>query len=226
MTPWSEIEARACEKWGVNEVLEAQLPQVLEPEALNAKPDSWFFSAMTRRIFQAGMQHRVINERWPAFEAYFWGFDPEKLMLLSEEQLERAMFAPGLIKHWTKLRTIPINAGVMADISKRHEGFGRWLAEWPDEQLVALWRTLARQFERLGGMSGARFLRLAGRDTFLLTDDVVRALVLYGVVDTKPARKADLELVNRQFVAWAGESGRPMAHVSRILSQTVGLAGP
>jgi 3-methyladenine DNA glycosylase Tag len=224
MIPWSEIEGRAGEKLGSTKALEAQLPQVLSAEALAARPDSWFFSAMIRRIFQAGMQHRVINERWPAFEKYFWGFEPAKLMLLSEEQLEQAMQQPGLIRHWTKLRTIPVNAGVMADISKRHGGFGRWLVDWPDEDLVGLWRTLGKQFDRLGGMSGPRFLRLAGRDTFLLTDDVIQALQVYGVIDTKPTRKADLERINRQFVAWSGESRRPMAHISRILSHTVGTA--
>lgn len=223
MTPWSEIEARARDKCGAD-ALEAQLPQVLDKDVLAARPDSWFFSAMTRRIFQAGMQHRVINDRWGAFEEYFWGFEPHKLMLLSEEQLERAMQEPRLIRHWAKLRTIPVNAGVMADISKRHGGFGRWLAEWPDDQLVGLWRTLARQFDRLGGMSGPRFLRLCGRDTFLLTDDVIQALKLYGVIDSAPTRKADLERINAQFVAWAGASGRPMAQVSRVLSHTVGSA--
>lgn len=226
MTPWSEIEARATDKAGGTEALTAQLPQVLRPDMLAAKPDSWFLSAMTRRVFQAGMQHRVINERWPAFERYFWGFEPEKLMLLSEEQLEKAMLAPELIKHWTKLRTIPVNAGVMADISTRNGGFGRWLVAWPDDQLVDLWRTLAKQFKRLGGMSGPRFLRLAGRDTYLLTDDVVQALKVYGVIDDNPTRKADLERINRQITAWSGSSGRPMAHISRILSHTVGSARP
>lgn len=224
MTPWSEIEARASDKLGGAAALAAQMPPVLTPEVLAAKPDSWFLSAMTRRVFQAGMQHRVINERWPEFERYFWRFEPEKLMLLSEEQLERAMLEPGLIRHWTKLRTIPVNAGVMADISKRQGGFGRWLAEWPDHQLVALWRTLAKQFDRLGGMSGPRFLRLAGRDTYLLTDDVIQALTVYGVVDGKPTRRTDRERINRQIVKWAEASGRPMAHVSRILSHTVGAA--
>lgn len=226
MTPWSEIEDRARDKAGGSAGLEAQLPQVLTRETLAKKPDSWFLSAMTRRVFQAGMQHRVINARWPEFERYFWGFEPDKLMLLSEEQLEKAMLEPGLIRHWTKLRTIPFNAGILADISKRHGGFGRWLAEWPDRDLVRLWRTLGQQFDRLGGMSGPRFLRLAGRDTFLLTDDVIQALKLYGVVDSKPTRKADLEHVNRQFLVWSEQSGRPLAHVSRILSQTVGYAEP
>ena len=221
MTPWSEIEARAVAKAGAP-TLEAQFAEVLDSETLAARPDSWFFSAMTRRIFQAGMQHRVINQRWPAFEAYFWGFEPQKLMLLSEEQLEKAMQQPSLIRHWAKLRTIPVNAGAMADLSKRHGGFGCWLATWPDSQLVDLWQSLAKQFERLGGMSGPRFLRLAGRDTFLLTDDVIQALTLYGVIDSKPTRKADLQRINQQFVAWSQESKRPMAHVSRILSHTVG----
>lgn len=222
MTPWGEIEGSALDKLGGARALAEQLPEVLTLEQLQARPDSWYLSAMTRRIFQAGMQHRVINARWPAFERFFWAFDPEKLMLLREEQLEKAMLDPSLIRHWGKLRTIPANAAAMVDLSRQHVSFGRWLAGWPDEQLVELWRDLSKRFARLGGMSAQRFLRLAGRDTFLLTDDVVQALKRYGVVDDRPSRKADLARVNRQFVLWSAESGRPMAHVSRILSHAVG----
>lgn len=224
MTPWLEIEQNAQQKLGGAEALALVLPPVLDRKQLEAKPDRWFLSAMTRRVFQAGMQHRVINERWPAFERYFWDFEPEKLMLLSEDQLERAMLEPGLIRHWGKLKTIPANAAVMVDLGRQAGGFGHWLGAWSDEQLVLLWRGLARQFVRLGGMSAPRFLRLAGRDTFLLTDDVIQALMLYGVVDDKPTRKADLERINQQFGAWCRESGRPMAHVSQILSHAVGHA--
>ena len=221
MIPFAEIEARAQDRVGSAAALAELMPAVADAGLLERRDDAYYLSAMTRRIFQAGMRHAVINERWPVFEDWFWGFDPEKLMLLSEEQLEQAMQEPRLIRHWGKLRTIPVNAGQMRDVSRRHGGFGRYLANWPDSDITGLWQALARQFERMGGDSASRFLRLVGRDTFLLTNDVVAALKVYGVVDSKPTRKEDRWRVTDQFMAWKAESGRPMAQISRILSLTV-----
>ncbi|MFE8071607.1 DNA-3-methyladenine glycosylase I [Marinobacteraceae bacterium S3BR75-40.1] len=219
---WQTIEDLALVQLGSTEALEARLPAVTAKTELARLPDRFFLSTMTRRIFQAGMTHRVINERWPFFEEYFWGFEPEKLALLSEDQLERAMQETRLIRHFGKLRTIPVNASIMLDVSRQAGGFGRWLADWPDEDIVGLWRTLAKQFERLGGQSGPRFLRLAGRDTFFLNNDVVAALINLEIIPDKPSGRKAQEAVNRHFVDWMAESGRPMAHLSRILSLTVG----
>ncbi|ROU01622.1 DNA-3-methyladenine glycosylase I [Marinobacter sp. R17] len=221
MLSFQVIEDRAAARAGGPEALAGRLPAVRSSDELAALPDAYYLSTMTRRIFQAGMKHSVINDRWPAFETWFWGFEPEKLMLLSEEQLEAAMQNPDLIRHWGKLRTIPFNAGEMQRVSQLESGFGRFLADWPDEDLFGLWAWLGKRFQRMGGHSGARFLRLVGRDTFLLTDDVIAALQASDVIDSKPTRKADKQAVNDAFVAWRAQSGRPFAHISRMLSMTV-----
>lgn len=221
MIDFLAIQSRVLEKLGEDE-LRDRLPPVMTSQVLADKPDRYFLSAMTRRIFQAGMKHSVINDRWPFFEEWFWGFDPHKLVLLSEAQLEAAMQEPRLIRHWGKLRTIPVNASVMLELSGQYQGFGRYLADWPDSDIHGLWRDLAKRFERLGGDSGPRFLRLAGRDTYLLTPDVIAALKALDVIDGKPTRKEDRQRVTDQFVAWKASTGYPMAHLSRILSMVVG----
>ncbi|MGQ7275068.1 DNA-3-methyladenine glycosylase I [Marinobacter sp. V034] len=221
MLAFNVIEDRAVARLGSLEALQGLMPAVRSESELIALPDRYFLSVMTRRIFQAGMRHSVINDRWPVFEEWFWSFEPEKLMLLSEEQLEKAMQNPALIRHWGKLRTIPTNAARMLDISRENDGFGRFLASWPDADLFGLWAYLKKHFERMGGHSGARFLRLAGRDTFQLTDDVITALIASDAIDDKPTRKPDRERVNAAFMEWQAQSGRPLAHISRILSLTV-----
>ncbi|BES71094.1 DNA-3-methyladenine glycosylase I [Marinobacter nanhaiticus D15-8W] len=221
MLAFQVIEDRAAARVGGPKGLESRMPNVRKKEEIAAMPDREFLSSMTRRIFQAGMKHSVSNDRWPRFEDYFWSFEPEKLMLLSEEQLEQAMQNPELIRHWGKLRTIPFNAGEMYRISRAEGGFGKVIADWDDGDLFGLWAWLGKRFQRMGGQSGARFLRLTGRDTFLLTDDVIAALVTSDAIDEKPTRKADKQRVNDVFLEWQAQSGRPLAHISRILSMTV-----
>lgn len=221
MLSFRVIEDRAAARVGGPDALRGKMPGVRNTAELAALPDRYFLSTMTRRIFQAGMRHSVIDQRWPVFEEWFWQFEPDKLMLLSEDQLEKAMQNPKLIRHWGKLRTIPVNAGTLKRLSERHGGFGRYLAQWPNSDMFGLWQALSRDFERMGGHSGARFLRLAGRDTFQLTDDVIAALKASDVIDDKPTRRADREKVSAAFVAWQAETGYPLAHLSRILSMTV-----
>jgi len=64
-------------------------------------------------------------------------------------------------------------------------------------------------------------LRMVGKDTFLLTEDVVVALMAQGIVDKKPTSKADLQKVQSAFNDWQQQSGRPFCQLSRMLAMTV-----
>jgi 3-methyladenine DNA glycosylase Tag len=66
------------------------------------------------------------------------------------------------------------------------------------------------------------FLRFNGWDAFILSGDVVKALIREGVVDKPPTSIADMRAVQDAFNAWTKESGRPQHEVSRILSLSVG----
>ncbi|WYH44309.1 hypothetical protein WKI13_16010 [Teredinibacter turnerae] len=74
---------------------------------------------------------------------------------------------------------------------------------------------------QLGGMSGPYFLRMVGRDTFLLTQDVCAVLVAQGIVTKTPSSKAELKAVQQAFNVWQEESGRPFCEISRIVAMTV-----
>jgi 3-methyladenine DNA glycosylase Tag len=51
---------------------------------------------------------------------------------------------------------------------------------------------------------------------------VCAALVREGVVDKAPISKKDLAAVQAAFNRWHQETGRPYAHLSRILAMSVG----
>ena len=73
----------------------------------------------------------------------------------------------------------------------------------------------------VGGLSAPRFLRMAGKDTFVLSDDVVAALVAQGIVTKRPTSQRDLALVQEAFNAWQAQSGRPLCQLSMLLALTV-----
>ena len=74
----------------------------------------------------------------------------------------------------------------------------------------------------MGGNSAPRFLRMAGKDTFVLTPAVVTALNQWGAFKGEPKNKADRAKVQAIFNAWAKETGLPLAHLSMTLAASVG----
>ena len=81
---------------------------------------------------------------------------------------------------------------------------------------------LKKRAARLGGNSAQYFLRSMGKDSFILSRDVVAALLREGVVATEPKSQRDRRLVQEAFNHWRRESGRPLAQISKVLAFTVG----
>ncbi len=204
------------------EDVEALLPQVKSADELRNISDDRFLSEMQLRIFRAGLRHAVVNSKWPAFEEAFFGFDPFKISLMSDEQLENLMQNDQIIRHWGKIKSVRANALMVTEQAEQHGSFANLIADWPETDIIGLWAFLKKQGQQLGGKSGAYFLRQIGKDTFILTDDVVAALKAQDIIDKAPTAKRDLEKVQSCFNQWQQESGRPMAHISRLLSYTVG----
>lgn len=202
--------------------MEAFLPRALSPEELRRKEDGRHLSAMTQRVFQAGMQHAMVDARWPAFEEVFGGFDPEAMARIGPEQIASFLQDTRIIRHRTKLESIARNARFILDIRKEEgRSFGAFLADWPTTDIVGLWRLLGRRGARLGGRSAAGFLRLAGKDTFLLTSDVVARLKAAGVVHGEPTSQRDLQRVQAAFNQLQQASGRPLCQLSALLSLSI-----
>ena len=63
---------------------------------------------------------------------------------------------------------------------------------------------------------------MAGRDTFVFTGEVVRALGRWGAIDGDPTGKRDRQHVRDAFNAWADESDRPLCEISMILALSAG----
>lgn len=218
--PWLYDTVR--QRFATKEAMEAFLPQPLSAVELAQKGDDRYLSAMSQRVFQAGMTHSVVNKKWAEFEQVFWGFVPEKMVLLSPDHMDHFMQNEKLIRHRTKLQTIPKNAQFILDIQHEYGcSFGQFIADWPISDIVGLWRLLAKRGSRLGGRSAAGFLRLVGKDTFLLTSDVVARLVAGGYITHTPTSQRDLQQVQAVFNALHSESKRPLCQLSAMLSLSI-----
>lgn len=208
-------------RFGSVEALESRLPQPKSPAELAAVGDDRYLSLLSLRVFRAGLKHSLVDAKWPAFEEVFFGFDPEKVVLMGGERLENLMQDARLIRHLGKLKSVPRNAQMILDVARDYGCFGKLLADWPVTDIVGLWKLLAKRGNQLGGLSAPRFLRMAGKDTFIPTDDMVAALKAQEIIDKAPSSQKDLAAVQAAFNVWHEQSGRPLCQLSVMLAHTV-----
>ena len=219
VSPFATILDAARTRHGAA-ALEARLPQPKTAEELKAAPDDRYLSQMSLRVFRAGLRHSVVDAKWPAFETVFYEFDLRRVRAMPDEALEGLMGDARLIRHWGKLKSVRDNAAAMLEIASEHKSFGAWLAGWPGEDIVGLWEALAKRFSQMGGNSGPSFLRMVGKDTFILSPSVVSGLKRWAGM-APPKNRADRAAAQAVFNHWAGESGRPLCQLSLILAMSV-----
>jgi len=219
-TPFATILGAARTRHGAAAV-EARLPQPKAAAELAATGDDRYLSHMSRRIFQAGLKHSMVDAKWPAFEEAFYGFDPRRVRAMADEAIEALLGNAKLIRHWGKLKAVRDNAAAMIGVAEEHGSFGRWLAAWPGADIVGLWETLAKRFSQMGGNSGPSFLRMVGKDTFVLTGSVCAGLKHWGGLAGPPKNRGERAAAQKIFNDWAAESGRPLCQISLILAMSV-----
>lgn len=217
MKRFQPIIQRARDHQGGQFCLEEMMPTVRSPRALGQTKDDRWLAQMTRCVFQAGFVWRVVNHKWEGFEDVFFGFPPEKIVMLSPDQIDRFAQNPRIIRNRQKILGVQANAQFILDISQEHGSFGKFISKWPAHDLIGLFATMKKRGSRLGGMTGQRVLRNMGKDTFIITADVVRCLQRTGLdIGENPSTKRELGLIQNTFNEWHEESKLPYSHISRI----------
>ncbi|MET1255292.1 DNA-3-methyladenine glycosylase I [Aliikangiella maris] len=222
MEKFSQIYERAALRKGGKKALESLMPKTLTPDQISQLSDTVCMAEMTKKIFQSGFVWRVIENKWPGFEEVFWGFSPEKLALASDEQIERMATDKRIVRHLTKVKAVRENAYFIKIESKKHGGFAKLIADWPEAEITQLWLYLKKNGCRLGGNIGPYFLRAIGKSTFVISRDVSAYLIAHKIVDKHPTSQRDIKLTQQAFNLWQQESGRSLADISKIISMSVG----
>lgn len=219
--PFDEIFEIAADRKGGEKAFQASLPSPKTQKQLAAISDDRWLSQMSKCVFQAGFNWKVVDNKWPRFEEVFEGFDPARMAFKTDEDLESYLKADGIVRHGTKIRSIQQNAVFVTQIAQESGSFGKAIAEWPVTDYVGLLWMLKKRASRLGGNTGMYFLRFMEVDSFITSRDVVRSLIREGVVDQDPKSKRDMQAVQDAFNIWMEQSGRSLTQISRILACSI-----
>ncbi|MGF7005137.1 DNA-3-methyladenine glycosylase I [Aminobacter sp. BE322] len=227
MPDFGKIRVRAAERKGGEAVLGSLLGPAPDNAALAKVTDDRILSTMAERVFAAGFVWRVIEQKWPGFEEAFLGFEPRRLLFQPDDFWHDLASDSRIVRNPQKIRSVRDNAAFVDSVSKEHGSFGKFLAEWPADDQVGLTAYLGKHGSRLGGNTGQYLLRWLGWDTFILSQDMILALRDAGLdIGEAASSKKDLARVQMQINDWAAATGLPRAHISRILSKSIGVNHP
>lgn len=221
---FAKIMARAAERKGGEAVLKSLLGPAADNAALAKITDDRILSTMAERVFAAGFVWRVIEQKWPGFEEAFLGFEPKRLLFQPDDFWHELALDKRIVRNPQKIRSVRDNAAFVEHVSKEHGGFGKFLAAWPADDQAGLTAYLGKHGSRLGGNTGRYLLRWLGWDTFILSQDMILALRDAGLdIGEAATSKKDLAKVQAQINEWAAATKLPRAHISRILSMSIGV---
>ncbi|WP_170343678.1 DNA-3-methyladenine glycosylase I [Ruegeria atlantica] len=220
MRSFEEIFDIAASRHGGVEAFEAQLTKPKSHEELAAMPEDRWLSIITKCVFQAGFNWKVIENKWEGFEAAFDGFEVGRCAFMDDEKFDSLLQDTRIVRNGTKIAAVRDNAAFLLEL-RDEGGAGQVLGGWPSDDYVSLLAMLAKRGSRLGGASAQYAMRFAGRDSFILSRDVTARLIAEGVIDKPATSKKAMAAVQGAFNSWMDQSGRSLTEISRVLAMSL-----
>ncbi len=222
MRTFDELFEISAERKGGAEALNSLLgPPTSKQELEKITNDRWL-AQMTKCVFQAGFNWKVVNSMWPGFEEAFNGFDTGYCAMLNDEDFDRLVSDKRIVRYGAKIKAVQHNAFFINQLARENGSAGAAFANWPAEDYSGLLAMLKKRGARLGGNTGQYFLRFMGVDSYILSRDVVARLVAEGVIEKAPTSQKAMASVQEAFNKWRQQSNRSLIEISKVLAMSIG----
>lgn len=220
MRHFDEIFDIAAKRHGGAETLAGKLAPPIPAAQLADMADDRWLSIMTKCIFQAGFNWKVIENKWEGFETAFDQFDVGRCAFMDDDRFDALLRDERIVRNGMKIATVRDNAAFLLTL-RDQGGAGQVLGGWPATDFIGLLELLKKEGSRLGGTSGQYAMRFAGRDSFILSQDVTTRLIAEGVIDKPGTSKTAMKKIQSAFNIWMDQSGRSLTEISRVLAMSI-----
>src|SRR3990172_552244 len=89
--------------------------------------DDAYFENMSRVIFQAGLNWKVIDKKWPTTKKAFAEFNAEKVARFANVDVARLLKDEGIVRNRGKIQAIIQNAVLFGEIKKQCGTFKKYI---------------------------------------------------------------------------------------------------
>jgi len=185
------------------------------------KSDDRWLSEFSKRIFQAGFNWTVVENKWEGFEKAFWNFDPGKCSHIDMDDMERLTSDKAIVRNPVKIKTVAPNAQMILGMAAQAGSADSFIRDWPSNDYFGLLTYLQKQGSHLGANTASYALRFSGIPSIILSKDVTAALIHAGIIDKPATSKSAKKAVQTAFDIWRDESGENLSYVSRVLAHSI-----
>jgi DNA-3-methyladenine glycosylase I len=125
------------------------------------KDDSDYFDMMSRAIFTAGLNWRMVENKWPNFRRAFGGFSPAKVAKFTDRDVRALMKDPGIVRNEKKIWATVQNANTILDLEREYGSMKEFIDSFGKKE-KGLLEELQRRFKFMGPSTARMFLWMVG----------------------------------------------------------------
>ena len=145
--------------------------------------DNELFCRLVLEINQAGLSWETILKKEATFRAAYSNFEIEKVAAYDENDIERLLADPGIIRNKLKVNAAIENARTILSIQKELGSFGKWLALHHPKTKIEWVKLFKKTFKFTGGEIVNEFLMSIGHLPGAHSEDCA---IYQQVVSSKP----------------------------------------
>ena len=125
--------------------------------AKRPRSDGEYFERMTRAVFTAGLNWRMIEKKWPNFQKAFSGFTLPKVAKFSERDIRALLKDESIVRNEKKIRATIHNAEQVLALEKEFGSFRDYLGSFGKKE-DRLQEDLQTRFQHVGPSTARMFL--------------------------------------------------------------------
>ncbi len=128
------------------------------------KDDDEYFEHMSKAVFLAGLNWKVIEKKWPDIKRLFANFSIDEVAQFNDEDIDRLLKDAGMIRSAKKITTIVTNAQTMQKVEQEFGSFANYLQAEKAKTEDTLLKDLHKRFAFLGESTAVIFLFSVGEE--------------------------------------------------------------
>ena len=126
--------------------------------------DDGYFEQMSRAVFLAGLNWKVIEKKWPDIKRLFANFSIDSVADFNDGDIDRLLKDEGMIRSAKKITAVVANAQTMQKVKQEFGSFAKYLQDVKAKSEGALLKDLHKRFAFLGESTAVIFLFSVGEE--------------------------------------------------------------
>ena len=135
------------------------------PHFAKPKGADGYLEQMSKIVFSTGLNWNVVEKKWPTIKKAFANFSLNKVAKYTDENIEKLLSNPGMIRSGSKINAIIKNAKAIQNLETEFGSFAKYFSSKKKDGLELLLKDLKKRFSYMGNSTSVMFLYAVGEES-------------------------------------------------------------